>query len=100
MRLLLIIIFSFTTFIHAAQKPYPLPITRQVTHTMIAHTFWSGEYPSPVISVHSKEKKWKRNIPGMRYDHKSIWLLMFSFPLVKQMFQLLHKLAIIIGTST
>lgn len=57
--LLSVLVFSFTNVLYASEDPYSLPITRDnVTHTMIAYNFWSGEYPSPVIDVQVKQKKW------------------------------------------
>ena len=39
-------------------SPYTLPIERnKVTHTMVAASWWSGEYPSPVIDVRSEKGK-------------------------------------------
>ena len=41
----------------AGSDPYVLPITRkETTHKMVAAPWWSGEYPTPMLEVMSKEK--------------------------------------------
>ena len=48
-------LFSINTF--ASDKSYQLPITRNgKTTTRVAHNYWAGEYPSPVINVQTGGK--------------------------------------------
>ncbi|SFV60981.1 hypothetical protein MNB_SV-6-1712 [hydrothermal vent metagenome] len=40
---------------------YTLPITRHnITHSMVAYNFWSGEYPKPVIYVKPTHGRWSK----------------------------------------
>lgn len=41
-----------TSLANASEKAYQLPVTRDGnTTTRVAHYFWAGEYPAPVINV-------------------------------------------------
>ena len=56
-----IILIVTLTFIQATEEPYTIPITRnEVTQTMVAYNFWSGEYPTPVINVKPTNKRWHK----------------------------------------
>lgn len=48
---------ALTSLTLASEKSYQLPITRNgKTQTRVAHNFWAGEYPRPVINVKAGEK--------------------------------------------
>ncbi|CAA6799549.1 MAG: Unknown protein [uncultured Sulfurovum sp.] len=61
MKLFISLSIILTLSLQASEEPYLLSIERNGTkHTMLANNFWSGEYPSPVISVQAKEEKWQK----------------------------------------
>jgi len=59
MKLFMSLSIFLTLLLQASDEPYLISIERNGSkYTMLTYNFWSGEYPSPVISVKSKKKRW------------------------------------------